>query len=55
MNKFVNEAIKIDLHIHSKASTHKEDVNIIGDSKIENKIFLCVITDHNRLTMIHIK
>lgn len=52
------EIIKIDLHIHSKASEYKDN-NLVSNSTIENldtliqkleenEISLCAITDHNR-------
>ena len=54
----LNEIISIDLHIHSCSSEYK-DGKIVKESKIENldlliqklienKISLCAITDHNR-------
>lgn len=54
----LNDIIKIDLHIHSKASDYK-DGEIVSNSTIENlpllinklnenDISLCSITDHNR-------
>lgn len=59
MCMFADKPIKIDLHIHSYASSYKEDDNVVINSKIqnldlligklnENKISLCAITDHNR-------
>lgn len=56
----LNEIIKVDLHIHSKASLYKEDENIVAESDIEhlnvlfgklqdNEINLFSITDHNKL------
>ncbi len=55
----LNNNIRIDLHIHSKASEYKEEVNYVEDSNIENvdvllsklqdnNINLISITDHNR-------
>jgi energy-coupling factor transporter ATP-binding protein EcfA2 len=56
----LNEIIKVDLHIHSKASLYKEDENIIAESDVEhldilfgklqdNGVNLFSITDHNIL------
>jgi len=54
-----NSVIKIDLHIHSKASEYKENIDIVSQSTKENisillsklneyKVNLFSITDHNR-------
>lgn len=54
-----NSVIKLDLHIHSKASEYKENSNIVAQSTKENisnllsklnehKVALFSITDHNR-------
>lgn len=56
----LNHIIKVDLHIHSKASEYKEDPSIVADSDIEhldvlfdaldkNNIQLFSISDHNVL------
>ena len=55
----LNNNIKIDLHIHSKASEYKEREGYVADSNIENidvllknvednKVNMISITDHNR-------
>ena len=55
----LNDVIRIDLHIHSKASSYKEDGDIVRDSDenhidvlleklSEHSIDLFSITDHNR-------
>lgn len=55
----LNNNIKIDLHIHSKASEYKEAADYVKDSNInnvdvllqklkENDVNLFAITDHNR-------
>lgn len=55
----LNDVIRIDLHIHSKASSYKENGNIVRDSDenhidvlleklSEHSIDLFSITDHNR-------
>lgn len=55
----LNNNIRIDLHIHSKASEYKEESNYVDNSNInkidtllsklqENNINLMSITDHNR-------
>ena len=55
----LNNNIKIDLHIHSKASEYKESDGYVKDSNIdnvnvllskleENKVNMISITDHNR-------
>lgn len=54
----LNNNIKIDLHIHSKASEYKESEGYVSDSNIdninvllskveENKVNMISITDHN--------
>lgn len=54
----LNRNIKIDLHIHSKASAYKEANGYVDESKIENidvllskvqenNVNLISITDHN--------
>lgn len=54
----LNNNIRIDLHIHSKASEYKEKNNYVANSNIdnidvflsklhENNINLMAITDHN--------
>lgn len=57
MVKIVDQAIKIDLHIHSKKSYFKDkaivensDINNIKtliDALLDNKVNLCAITDHD--------
>ena len=55
----LNNNIKIDLHIHSKASEYKEREGYVADSNIDNidvllknvednKVNMISITDHNR-------
>lgn len=55
----LNKIIKVDLHIHSKASSYKEDKGIVDESDIEhldvlfgklqdNAVNLFSITDHNK-------
>ncbi|SEK33827.1 PHP domain-containing protein [Pseudobutyrivibrio ruminis] len=60
MNKIVEKPIKIDLHIHSVVSSHK-DGNKVSDNTIENipllveklkenEIDMCAITDHDKFS-----
>lgn len=59
MSHTQNSVIKLDLHIHSRASEYKESSNIVADSTKENistllsklnehEVTLFSITDHNR-------
>ena len=59
MDKCINDIIKFDLHIHSKASEYKEYAGIVDNSTKENlpilfeklnenNVALFSITDHNR-------
>ena len=54
----LNSIIKVDLHIHSKASSYKDgiiveksnidNIDVLVDKIDENNISLFSITDHNR-------
>lgn len=60
MDKIVKEPIKIDLHIHSVISTHKdkekvknnteENISTLVTKLIENGINMCSITDHDKFS-----
>lgn len=56
----LNERIRVDLHIHSNESWHKESVGLVSESDLQHidvlmeklayyKINLISITDHNYL------
>ena len=59
MQKIVDKPIKIDLHIHSIESAHKdgkkvanntiENIPVLVSKLKENGIDMCAITDHDRL------
>lgn len=57
MDKIVKTGLKIDLHIHSAASAHKdgvkvknntlENIGILIEKLNDNEVNLCSITDHD--------
>lgn len=57
MNKIVDSGLKVDLHIHSAMSNHKDgakvnsntisNVGILIKKLIENEVNICAITDHD--------
>lgn len=58
MNKIVDKPIKVDLHIHSAFSAHKDgnrvanntldNINVLVSKLRNNDIDMCAITDHDR-------
>ena len=57
MNRIVDRALKVDFHIHSKASNHKdnekvkngtlENINVLVSKLQENEVNMIAITDHD--------
>ena len=50
MKKIVDKPIKIDLHIHSFFSNHKDGKKVAFNTE-ENIPDMCAITDHDRFSL----
>lgn len=66
IEKIVETGNKVDFHIHSFASKHKEsddrvdlstidNINLLIEKLNERKINMCSISDHDNLILIYIK